>query len=87
MRSFHLGDRVLWLPKKESGIVIDLLDYLEEDRGYIGLLKDGIRQMEQVKANECVLLTDFPNTETEEYIQEYMKICHGGSQNPYPEEI
>jgi len=53
MVDFHLGDRVMWVTQKETGIVIDLLDYEGEDQGLIGVLLDSTKQAHHVSAKEC----------------------------------
>jgi len=54
MVDFHLGDRVMWVARKETGIVIDLLDYEGEDQGLIGVLLDSTKQVHHVSAKDCV---------------------------------
>lgn len=55
MVDFHLGDRVMWITERQSGIIIDLLDYEGENIGMIGVLFDDTKEFQSLKARDCEL--------------------------------
>jgi len=67
---FRLGDRVLWVPKKKTAIIISLLEYYGEysgqQRGMIGIVTEDTKEGYTIDASECV---DFKPT------------CTGASEN------
>lgn len=60
MSDFHLGDRVMWITERETGIIIDLLDYEEKKIGLIGVILDSTKEFRQLKARDCKLYS-FPD--------------------------
>lgn len=55
---FRLGDRVEWVPRKRTAIIISLLEYYGEyggeQRGMIGIVTEDTKEGFTVSASECV---------------------------------
>jgi hypothetical protein len=62
MLDFRLGDRVMWVTRKEMGIVTDLLDYEGGDKGLIGVLLNSTKQIHHISAKECTLHEKLPTS-------------------------
>ena len=55
MVDFYLGDCITWITEKETGIIIDLLDYEGEEAGIVGIILDETKKFELIKACDCEL--------------------------------
>lgn len=80
MEDFRLGDRIMWLPQKETAIIIDLLEYDGERRGMIGILLDTSKEMHAAAAKECVLYQPEPEPDPLEVIDAWL--ANGGQGFP-----
>lgn len=80
MDDFRLGDRVLWVPKKMTAIIIDLLEYDGARRGMIGILSDREKEMYTVAAEDCVIYVPPPEPDPIEELDEWL--ANGGEGFP-----